>query len=484
MWELKKEPGVPIYQAIVSLILNYIDTDQLLPGEKIPSERKLATYFQVNRTTVVHALDELVAMGVIVRKAGSGTRVNEGKWGVYRGSEIDWRRYLRKQRDSQGNSYAKKIQEKRQSSHVNKICDGYTPDVSVSLLPDFPFPEISWEKVLQLESSQRIGGLPSLRQKILDRFNERHHLTVNESQLMLTPGSQQALLLLVQVLLTAGEGLAIESPSSFYQLSMFQTAGIRVYDIPVDKEGMRLDLLEEKIKAHQIKLVLVNPSFQNPTGTTMSLKRREALIALCRKYQLPIIEDDVFGELSYEKKQALPLLKSLDPDNVIYISSFTKVLGPTAKIGWVIGPPQVLAKMLGIRSELDLSMSVLPQMVALNALENPNYDEEVRKLGQRLGGLMTRFITLIDEKLKGKVSYYIPQGGCYLWVTVHEVTLRGTDYDELIQKGCLVTPGYVLGQTAQSMRINVSRLSDRQAKDLITTINQLIQSKGSMPFDK
>lgn len=94
MWSLNKEKGVPVYVSIIELILSYIKNGDLLPGERLPSERKLANYFQVNRSTVVHALDELVALGWIVRKQGSGTIVNEGKWGISTAPRTDWRRYL------------------------------------------------------------------------------------------------------------------------------------------------------------------------------------------------------------------------------------------------------------------------------------------------------------------------------------------------------------------------------------------------------
>lgn len=477
MWQLKKEKKVPIYQSIVKLILSYIDTEQLQPGERLPSERKLASYFEVNRTTVVHALDELVAMGVIVRKPGSGTRVTEGKWGVYRGSEIDWRRYLSQPSEKSRETYAQKVALTFQERKDQQLSDGYTADIPMKELPAFPTPDISWEEMLRLERTQDGTGYGPLREALIKRMNTQHQLAVQEANLLLTPSSQQAILLLVQVLLNAGDGIAIESPSSFYQLSIFQAAGIRVYDIPVDEEGMRVDLLEEQIRNRKIKLVLANPNCQNPTGTTMSLPRRKELLAVCRKYKIPIVEDDVFGDLYFQEESRLPLLKTLDPDNVIYISSFSKTLGPTAKIGWVCGPAQVLRKMLNLRTELDLAMSILPQIVVHNALKSQDFNTKLGQLRERLSNKMLEFTSLMDQQLGAEADYFVPQGGCYMWLTLRAITLSGSDYDDLLTRGVMVTPGFLLGQTAQSMRINVSRLSEDEAQHLIYEIKLLIARK-------
>ena len=474
MWQLKKEKSKPVYQQIVELILDYIDQGHLLPGEKIPSERKLAELLNVNRTTIVHALDELVSMGVIVRKRGSGTSVNDGKWGVYRGSTIDWRQYLSQGSTLKNHEYNQKVQLLLSNEKELRLLDVYSGDLPLGLVPELDLPTISWKEFLNEEKRQDNYGYFPLRKVIVKRLNQINKLKLNVDNLMLTPGAQQALLLLVQVLLNNGDAIAIEEPSSFYQLPMFQAAGIRVYGIPVDKEGMRVDLLEEKILKNRIKMVLVNPNYQNPTGTTMGLKRRKALIDLCRKYQLPIVEDDVFGELYFDEESRPPLLKKMDQENVIYIGSFSKILGATTKIGWVSGPVKVIEKLAKIRSELDLNMSIFPQVLAYNALENKTYESQMSHLRIVLFEKMTDLVARLDEKLKDEVTYYIPEGGCYLWLTFKNVRITITDYDFLLTKGVLVTPGFVLGSGPQSMRINFSRLTPEQSVILVDALVEMI----------
>ncbi|CAM3369283.1 aminotransferase-like domain-containing protein [Vagococcus fessus] len=475
MWQLKKEKNKPVYQQIVELILGYIDQGRLLPGEKIPSERKLAELLTVNRTTIVHALDELVSMGVIVRKRGSGTVINDGKWGVYRGSTIDWRHYLSKGNTIKTHEYNKKAH--RILANRVEVLDVYSGDLPLGLVPELDLPTISWKEFLNEEKKQDSYGYFPLRQLIVERLNETNKLSLDVPNLMLTPGAQQALLLLVQVLLNNGDALAIEEPSSFYQLFIFQAAGIRVYGIPVDKEGMRVDVLEEKILKNRIKMVLVNPNYQNPTGTTMSLKRRKELISICRKYQLPIVEDDVFGELYFDEESRPPLLKKMDPENVIYIGSFSKILGATTKIGWLSGPVKVIEKVAKIRSDLDLNMSIFPQVLAYNALENKTYESQMSDLRLVLFEKMTDLTVRLDEKLKDEVSYYVPEGGCYLWLTFKNVKITTTDYDLLLTQGVIVTPGFVLGAGPQSLRINFSRLIPEQSVILVDVLTEMIRKK-------
>lgn len=476
MWQLDKEKNKPIYQQIVELILGYIDQGRLLPGEKIPSERKLAELLNVNRTTIVHALDELVAMGVIVRKRGSGTVINDGKWGVYRGSTIDWRHYLSKGNTIKTHEYNKKAH--RILANRVEVLDVYSGDLPLGLVPELDLPTISWKEFLNEEKKQDSYGYFPLRQLIVERLNETNKLSLDVPNLMLTPGAQQALLLLVQVLLNNGDALAIEEPSSFYQLSIFQAAGIRVYGIPVDKEGMRVDVLEEKILKNRIKMVLVNPNYQNPTGTTMSLKRRKELIGVCRKYQLPIVEDDVFGELYFSETSRPPLLKKLDPENVIYIGSFSKILGATTKIGWLSGPVKVIEKVAKLRTELDFNMSIFPQVLALNALENKTYESQMTHLRVVLYDKMTCLVSELDKKLKKNISYYIPQGGCYLWLSFNEGEFSESDYDFLLSKGIIIMPGFVLGVDSQSMRINFSRLTSEQTVILVDSLKEMIDIKS------
>lgn len=455
MWELTKEKNVPIYISIMETILAAIKSGKLLPGERLPSERKLAEKFQVNRSTVVHALDELVALGWIIRKRGSGTIVNEGKWGVMVTPRTDWRRYLEQNAFSQANPFIEKLEELAKNPSPDWL-DTYTGELPLDLIPSFDFPSLSWKQFLEEEQQDDLGYFP-LREAISQVTEKEYGLVLPPESLLITSGAQQALFLILQVLLHSGDSIAIEDPSFFYSLPIFQAAGIRLFGVKMDKKGIDLAELEQTIRQHRVKMVMVNPSFQNPTGTVMSLQRRKALVALCQKYQVPILEDDVFGQLSFLEPQAIPPLKKLDPENVLYIGSLSKLLGSTTKIGWLSAPQSVNQQLAKARKMMDFSLSIFPQMLANLALTDENFPEKIDQLKVEVKARALHVWRLFQEMPEWEVSE--PKGGFYVWARWKRGALKPTDWHLFLQEGLLVAPSFSFGEQRDSIRINYSRIS-------------------------
>ncbi|WEG73903.1 PLP-dependent aminotransferase family protein [Vagococcus intermedius] len=472
MWQLPKSKTKPIYQEIVNLILSEIEKGNLSPGDRLPAERRLAELLKVNRSTVVHALDELVAMGMVIRKRGSGTIINDGKWGIYMGGPTNWRSYLSGSPFEKEDSYVTLVREKLVKQE--EVINAYSGELPLSLVPDLDLPMTSWNDFLIQDRQQDSLGYIPLRQRICQQLAEEHHLIISSDELLLTSGAQQALFLLIQVLLQSGDAIAIEMPSTFYSLSIFQAAGVRLYGVPMDKEGLRVDLLEEVILKHKIKMIVVNPNFQNPTGTTLSEKRRRQLVVLARRYQLPIVEDDVFGELYFSEDKQVPLLKELDPDNVIYIGSLSKILGSTTKIGWLSAPKKVLENIVTVRQELDLSLSIFPQVLASYAIDNPDYSNHLTELRKTLKKRCEALMFYIDQELKDSVSYYTPSGGYYLWLTCQTKPLTRRDFLLLLEQDVIVTPGFILGTEGTSMRINFARLTPQESEKLVAKLKGIM----------
>ncbi|WP_314208296.1 PLP-dependent aminotransferase family protein [Vagococcus salmoninarum] len=473
MWELTRLPKQPIYQSIVQLILEHIKTGRLLPGEKLPPERELATLFGVNRSTVVHGLDELEAMGVIIRKQGSGTLVNEGKWGVYTGSRTNWRTYLAQGSLKESHPYLAKLQG-LVTADDPELIDGFTGELPLDLIPSIDLPNISWKEFINEEKRQDLRGYQPLRQGVIKQLAQENHLMINDDELLITSGAQQALFLIIHVLLKNGDGVAIEDPSSFYGLSLFQGAGIRLFGVPLDSEGMKLTELEELIIRRKIKLVLVNPNLQNPTGKTMSESRRQNLVALCGSYHIPIVEDDVFGQLFFDKKRPVSSLKELDPNNVIYIGSLSKILGGTTKIGWLSAPNRVVLQLAEAHQGIDASLSVFPQVLASYALQDQTYESKLVALRQSLCQRRDRLVALLAAELGDKLTFEIPLGGYFLWVTVISKELKQTDYDLLLKNKILISPSFLFGGDYQSMRINFARLTEDQSSHLVSVLKQML----------
>lgn len=458
MWQLKKEQNVPIYRSIMEMIVQKIQTGELLPGEKIPSERKLAEYLSVNRSTVVHALDELVDLGWIVRKRGSGTIVNEGKWGVMMTPRTDWHRYLEQNVFKQVHPLVAEI-ELRAKQNLPTDLDMYTGELPLDLIPSFDFPALNWKQFLKEEAQDELGYLP-LRKEIQAITATEYQLHLPSESLLLTSGAQQALFLVLQVLLRQGDSVAVEDPSFFYALPIFQAAGVRLFGVPMTEEGIDLEALEQTIRQHRIKMVMVNPSFQNPTGTVMPLRKREQLVKVCQTYQVPILEDDVFGQLSFIPKTEIPPLKKLDPDNVLYIGSLSKILGSTTKIGWLSAPASVTKQIAEARKMMDVSLSIFPQMLAKMAIEDPSFSEKITLLNKQVEQRATAVYQAFKSLSEWEVSPV--KGGFYLWAHWCQGALKPEDWQVFLREGVLVAPSVAFSEKRGSIRLNCSRISPEE----------------------
>lgn len=455
MWKLEKENNVPIYISIIELIIHNIRSGKLLPGERLPAERKLAEYFSVNRSTVVHALEELVVLGWITRKRGSGTVVNEGNWNESFNVKTDWRRYLEKNMFSKNHPLIKKIDDELIKNNKN-IIDLYTGELPLDLIPSFSFPSMTWNDFLSEEQNDDLGYLP-LREMLSKEFEREHRIQLASDNFLITSGGQQALFLVLQVLLKSGDHIAVEQPSFFYALPIVQAAGIHLHGIELDDEGICVEHLEKIIRKKTIKMILVNPSFQNPTGKVMSVKRRKELVLLGRKYQIPILEDDVFEKLLFDQQSPLPPLKKLDSSNVLYIGSLSKILGSTTKIGWLIAPTAVTQQLADARKMMDFSLSIFPQVLASKALLDPNFLDKIKQVKravQQRGKVVYHIISQINEW-----DVELPRGGFYLWITWKKGLLTAQAWEIFLSEGLLVMPSDVFGGDQKSIRINFSRLS-------------------------
>lgn len=458
MWHLDKREGLPVYQQISELILSTVKSGELLPGDKLPAERKLAAQLGVNRSTVVHALEELEDMGWIVRKQGSGSFIAEGKWGVTTAARTDWKRYLEQNAFSKTEPFIEDMKQLLRNGG-DQLIDGYTGELPLELIPSFEIPSLTWKQFLEEEQQDDFGYFP-LRESICRMTAEEYGFSLQKETLLITSGAQQALFMILQVLLRAGDSVAIEDPSFLYALPVFQAAGIRLYGVPMDHEGIDLELLEQTMRQHRVKMVMVNPSFQNPTGKVMGRARREKLVRLCQSYQIPIIEDDVFGQLRQIPSEQIPPLKKLDPDNVLYIGSLSKILGSTTKIGWLSAPLSVNRQIAEARKIMDFSLSIFPQVLANIALNDPNFYERLTDLKQEIKNRGTAICDILNE-LEGW-TVKAPQGGFYVWATFSKGNLKQHEWQYFLKEGLLVAPSFLFSAYKNSIRINFSRIPKEQ----------------------
>jgi len=270
-------------------------------------------------------------------------------------------------------------------------------------------------------------GYQPLREMIA-RHTSRLGIDVTPDNIMITSGSQQALDLLGKVFINRGDRILVESPTYLGALQAWNAYGAEYVPVPSDEDGMNTNHLEEALRTGP-KFIYVLPNFQNPTGVTMPLERRKRLIELADRYGVPIIEDDPYGQLRYEGEH-LPSVNVLDSQtrtkssfytgNVIYLSTFSKILAPGLRLAWVIAPPEVIRKMVLAKQGTDLHTSTFNQIVAYEVGHAGFIDQHVKVINDTYRERRDVMLDTLEEHMPKGVRWTHPKGGLFLWMTLPE----------------------------------------------------------------
>lgn len=474
MEPLDRNNKAPLFQQIIKQIIDDIQTGHLQPGDKLPPERQLAAYYQVNRSTVNHALEELASLGWITRRQGSGTEISQGPWGSRQTPHYQWQELLRRAPFTP-DPYLTELNVAKM--HPDTL-DLYTGELPASLIPDFAFPAMRWEKILTAERQVTATGYEPLKAAILHSLTQSFSLDSRNQDLLITSGSSQGISLILQTLLAPNESVATEEPSFLFALPLFQSLAIPLVGIACDEEGILPDALERSILSKKIRFLYLNPTFQNPTGRVMSLARRKAVIDLCRKYSLPIIEDDVFGELDFATP--LPKLKALAPELVIYLGSLSKLFGTSIKIGWLFAPAPLIASLAHAKQRLEAETTIFPQLLATSALQSPEYPINHHSLMTTLETRAQAFHQALTPFAKDWRIRPI-KGGLYTWLTWRHTPLHRKDWQVFLEADLLVAPAFLFSKEINSCRLNYTRLETTDLTDFqqrFTLITEQLKTRS------
>lgn len=458
-------PPQPAYVRLIQLITTGIATGDLLAGSRLPSERELAQRLGINRSTVQHAFAKLTEQGVLERRVGSGTRISPDKWGVTPSTR--WHDYLATDRIHGPDPFIRHLEAARTRPGMidlaNSDIDGH---LALPLPPITP----SLTTIYEREGAPDVTGDEQLRHTLAERLSNGENTSLTDDRILVTSGAQQAYHLISQGLLRAGDAIAVESPSYFYQLSLFQAAGIRLYEVPLRAGGLDLDTLTAVYHQHRVRFLFVNPTGQNPTGATMSLAARKALLARCRALHLPIVEDDMLGILAapVSAPTSPPSLYCLDPENVITIGTLSPLMGPRTRIGWLIAPAGVVRRLGQIRHLMESELSIFPQVVATQLLRQPDLERSIAaqctQLKQRRTALTDALAPLAAH---ARISYEPPVDNYHLWVSLNtRRPLKTADYDVFLRNGLLVRPGFLFGSRHNMVRLSFARLLPQQSRQV------------------
>ena len=335
-------------------------------------------------------------------------------------------------------------------------------------------------------------GYEPLREMIA-RHTARYGVKAKPENVVLTSGSQQALDLIGKLFINPGDRVLVEAPTYLGALQAFNVYGAEYISVPSDHEGLRTDQLESSLRLGP-KFMYVLPNFQNPGGTTLAECRRHELVLLADRYGIPIIEDDPYGQLRYEGEHLPPLIvldrANLRRDdgysigNVIYLSTFSKTLAPGLRLGWIVAPAEVIAKLVQLKQGADLHTSTFVQMVAYEVARDNFLDEHIKLIRKVYGERRDVMLEALSEYFPPEVTWTRPQGGLFLWVTLPE----GMDCHQLFEAAIKENVAFVAGDSfyaangfaeegRRHFRLNFSNAKPEQIREGIRRLAVAIRNQ-------
>ena len=323
------------------------------------------------------------------------------------------------------------------------------------------------DPILALQYNITEGYVP-LRMLLKEEMTKNNTYRESIDDLIITSGAQQGNELSCKVLLNEGDTLICEAPSFIGSLNSFKSYNVNLVGVELEKDGINIEKLEEAVRSNKnVKVVYLIPNFQNPTGLTTSLEKRKAVLELAKKYNFVILEDNPYGDLRFAGEE-IPSIKSMDTEGrVIYTQTFSKVLAPGLRVGYVSAPKEIIQKIIVCKQVADVHTNIWAQVLAYRFLKEYDFNEHIKGLQKIYKGKCELMLNGIKENFSSKISYTVPEGGLFIWCTLPE----GSDMMAFCAKAVkeykiAVVPGtaFVINEsdTSYSFRMNFSTPTDAQ----------------------
>lgn len=352
--------------------------------------------------------------------------------------------------------------------------------------PDsFPLPDLRREadrllgeygpRVVQYSATD---GVVELRRWIAEHHAAEFGRSVAvDGEIVVTHGSQQALDLLAKILVDPGDVVVSESPAYLGAVQSLELFQPRFEVVPGDEHGMKVELLAEKLAAGlRPKLVYVVPNFHNPSGATLSLERRQLLGRLADEYELLIVEDDPYGAIRFAGTPLPPVASFTD--RVVYLSTFSKIVAPGFRVGWMIGPPEVMAMVARAKQAADLHTATFPQLLLANIVSEPGWlDGQKARIVPMYRERCEALADALDEHIGDRIRFHRPDGGMFLWTEFRGVADTKQLLTHAVDEGVAFVPGnaFTIDQVPDSKaRLSYSTLAPAQLEEAVRRLRRAL----------
>lgn len=433
--EIHRDDPTPLQEQIAAGLRRLIRNGSLADGAHLPPTRQLARDLGVNRGTVVQAYERLRIEGVVEGHVGRGTVVRAGaEHSVAGRGELSWPMVL-----GPADAVA--------AARAAEVAGAFSDREAIAFAAGFPSPELYpieeaarvtarllRTRAAELLSEGPVQGEAELRGVVAADVGCR------PEEVLIVSGSQQGLSLLARALLERGDAVVTEVPTYLGALQVFREAGARVIGLPIDEHGLEPTMLQDVLSRTSVRFLYTVPTFQNPTGATLSVERRRAVLELAYRHGIPIIEDDPYGLFAYDGEPP-PTFRSLDRrGHVVYLSTCSKTLFPGLRVGWLAAAEPLVRGLVPMKLRTDLFTSPLAQAVIAALLSGPAFR---RHLNHLRGAYRSRRNTMVEGLRRHcpQLTFSVPAGGYFIWGRLPVGVAAGELSREAAQEGVRLLEG-------------------------------------------
>ncbi len=468
-----------LYESLATELESKIHQKVFKPGEKLPAIREMHKQLNKSITTISKAYEILEQKDLISARDRSGYFVKGNN-----------HYNLKKPAKSYSNLSPKLI---HRSGLVEEVL-GYLGDetkiqLGVAYISPKLFPLSQYSKILKNLTHREIRktivfdkpqGILSLRQQISLRYLNLVK-NISPEDIIITNGCTEALVICLMTLLKKGDTVAIEVPSFYGIFTMLENMGVFVLELPTDSEhGVDYDALKHAVESKGIKCCILNANFHNPLGSLMSDHKKGKIVTFLNNHDIPIIEDDIYSELYYEKHRPLPL-KHFDKKNlVLTCSSFSKTLAPGLRVGWIIPGKKFHSQILQMKSGISISTSTLDQYVLAKFIATGRYDKHLRRFRNLLRKQLYMVLDAINKYFPQEIRMIVPKGGFLLWIQLPDGVNSIKLYKKLLEKNIIILPGPVCSSSGgfeAYIRLNCGYPFDDVLENALKIIGKQIKSE-------
>jgi 2-aminoadipate transaminase len=488
---LQPESHVPLYIQLRDQLRALVHAGDLRQGDRIPASRELATMLGVHRTTVANAYAELESEGLIQGHVGRGTFIKGNGNGLKitppappvlnGGNGIRWELLFA---DERGEEILSRLTASEPQDALSFVMARPAEE-------HFPIDELQncVNAVLRREATDvlKLGcsdGYRPFKEALLEMLR-REGFAAKDENLLVTDGCQQSLDLISKAFVRPGDSVILENPTYPGAMTIFSQARARCLAVPVRTQaepgstlGIDLEALEATLAGNRVKLMVVTPDFQNPTGISMPLASRRRLLELAARHQVPVVEDHIYARL-HTREERVPSLKQLDRSNlVIHIDSFAKVAFPGLRVGWIVAPAAAIERLRVVKQSTDLHTDQLAQATLAEFLRRGLFTKHVAKMRKVYASRLLALDEALRKHMPEGTRWTCPEGGMCLWLELPP----GFDASELLihakERNVLYAPGryfYMQSPLPNTLRLAYAGLDEKQITRAVITLAELLR---------